>query len=103
MSVNGGSEGERMSSTPAVESAGKLGSISTSLWAYIASAVSKIAAARSRELRLCETLSLGDKRMLAIIECDHQRFLIAATPQSISLLQSLSPIQSEESPQKCMQ
>jgi len=85
-----------MSSTPAVGSERRLGSLLISLWARICGAVATITASRSRGLRLCESLSLGDKRMLAIVECDHQRFLLAATPQSISLLQSLGPAHSED-------
>jgi flagellar biogenesis protein FliO len=49
------------------------------------------AAARRRECRLhvCETLSLGEKRFLAVVEYDRQKFLLAGTPQNISLLQRL--------------
>jgi len=89
-----------MSSTPAVGSEHGLGSLLASLWARISGAISRITATRNRGLRLCESLSLGEKRMLAIVECDRQRFLLAATPQSISLLQSLGPIPAEEAPRK---
>lgn len=85
-----------MSSTPAVRPAGRLGSLLTSLWERVCAALSTVASGRRRGLRLCESLSLGDKRILAIVECDHQRFLLAATPQNISLLQSLGPAQLEE-------
>jgi flagellar biogenesis protein FliO len=44
---------------------------------------------RPRRLKLCETLSLGEKRLLAVVECENQRFLLAATSQNISLLQTL--------------
>jgi flagellar biogenesis protein FliO len=44
---------------------------------------------RERSMRLCETLPLGEKRFLAIVQIEHQRFLIAATNQSISLLHCL--------------
>jgi len=44
---------------------------------------------RERFMRLCETLPLGDKRFLAIVQIEHQRFLIATTNQSISLLYCL--------------
>ena len=50
----------------------------------------------NRRLRLCETLSLGEKRIVAVVEFEDQRFLLAATPQNISLLQSLGPAQGEE-------
>ena len=45
---------------------------------------------RTRRLKLCETLSLGEKRILALVECENRRFLIAATAQNISLLETLS-------------
>ena len=44
---------------------------------------------RERRLRLCETLSLGEKRFIAVVEYGKQKFLLAGTPQNISLLQSL--------------
>ena len=44
---------------------------------------------RPRSLKLCETLSLGEKRLLVLVECENQRFLVAATPQHISLIQTL--------------
>jgi len=43
---------------------------------------------RERQMHLCETLPLGEKRLLALVEVGKQRFLIAATNQSISLLHS---------------
>ena len=42
-----------------------------------------------RKLRLCETLSFGEKRFIAVVEYDHSKFLVAGTPKSISLLQRL--------------
>jgi flagellar biogenesis protein FliO len=44
---------------------------------------------RARSMRICETLPLGEKRFLAIVQIEQQRFLIAATNQSISLLHYL--------------
>jgi len=44
---------------------------------------------RKRSMSLCETLPMGEKRFLAIVEIDRQRLLIAATTQSIALLQRL--------------
>ena len=51
---------------------------------------------RPRRLKLCETLSLGEKRLLALVECENQRFLVAATAQNISLLQTLGKAEDEE-------
>jgi flagellar biogenesis protein FliO len=76
------------------------GSVVASLWARIAASFSKIRVSRRRALRLCETLSLGEKRLVAVVEFDNQRFLLAATQQNITLLQSLGPAKAEENPTK---
>ena len=44
---------------------------------------------REHSLRLCETLPLGEKRLLAVVQFERQRFLIGSTGHSISLLQRL--------------
>lgn len=44
---------------------------------------------RDRSLRLCETLPLGDKRFLAVVQFNDQRLLIGATTHSISVLQAV--------------
>ncbi|MBZ5642887.1 MAG: flagellar biosynthetic protein FliO [Acidobacteriia bacterium] len=44
---------------------------------------------RERRLRLCEMLPLGEKRFVAVVEYGSQRFLLAGTPQTISLLKYL--------------
>jgi flagellar biogenesis protein FliO len=41
---------------------------------------------RRRELRVCETLSLGNRNFVAVVGYQDQRFLIAGTANSISLL-----------------
>ena len=52
-----------------------------------------LASARGRErrLRLCEMLSLGEKRFVAVVEYGPEKFLLAGTPQNISLLKRLDP------------
>jgi flagellar biogenesis protein FliO len=42
-----------------------------------------------RTLRLCESLPLGEKRFLAVVQCDRERFLIGVSNQSISMLRQL--------------
>ena len=42
-----------------------------------------------RRLKLCESLSLGEKRVLAVVEYDKQRFLIGGGAQSVNLLARL--------------
>jgi flagellar biogenesis protein FliO len=51
---------------------------------------------RERKLRLCDSLALGEKRMIAVVEFEQQRFLVAATPHSISLLQALPASANDE-------
>jgi flagellar biogenesis protein FliO len=47
-----------------------------------------------RRLRLCEMLPLGEKRFVAVVEYGAERFVLAGTPQRISLLKRL-PISGE--------
>jgi flagellar biosynthesis protein FliO len=42
-----------------------------------------------RRLRLCEMLPLGEKRFVAVVEYGSERFILAGTPQRISLLKRL--------------
>jgi flagellar biogenesis protein FliO len=44
---------------------------------------------RTKKLRVCETAQLGEKRFVALIQADGERFLIGATGTSISLLATL--------------
>ena len=46
---------------------------------------------RERRLRLCEMLSLGEKRFIAVVEYGQEKFLLTGTPQNISLLKRLVP------------
>lgn len=45
---------------------------------------------RKRQLRLCETLSLGEKRLLAVVQFKNRRYLVGATGSSMTLLADLS-------------
>lgn len=45
----------------------------------------------ARRLRLGETLNLGERRTVSIVECDGQSFLIGSTNASIVLLAQLAP------------
>jgi flagellar biogenesis protein FliO len=45
---------------------------------------------RQRRLRVSETLSLGDKRFVSILEVDGQSFLVGGSGASIALLASLA-------------
>jgi flagellar biogenesis protein FliO len=43
-----------------------------------------------RRLRLCESLPLGERRFVAVIEIDGARFLLGGTPSSLVLLSRLT-------------
>jgi len=63
-----------------------------SLWALLRRAFATVhIQRRERRLRLLETLPLGEKRLIAVLEFEEQRFLVAATPNNVSLLQTLPP------------
>lgn len=62
------------------------------MWGLVRRIVSNVhVQRRERRLRLSETVSLGEKRLIAVVEFEQQRFLVAATHENISLLQTLSP------------
>jgi flagellar biogenesis protein FliO len=76
-----------------------LGPLLSALWTRARGAFASVnVGRRQRHLRLCESLSLGEKRLIAVVQFDNQRFLVAATPQTISLLQSLGTAPPEEEP-----
>lgn len=61
-----------------------------SLWERLRGALGTVSIQRrQRRLRLCESLSLGEKRLIALVECEDQRFLVAATAENVCLLQAL--------------
>jgi len=47
---------------------------------------------RKRIIRLCETLPLGERRFLAVVMVEDQRFLVGGTGNSIALLARLGCI-----------
>ena len=53
------------------------------LWQWARRAVK---ARKARRLRVCETLSLGERRFLAVIEFDRQEFLVGGSGNSLELL-----------------
>jgi flagellar biogenesis protein FliO len=42
-----------------------------------------------KNLRICETLSFGEKRFVAVVQVDEERFLIGGSSSSVSLLTRL--------------
>jgi len=70
-----------------------------SMFAVLATHVRKSLAGRrsARRLRLSETLSLGEKRFLAVVQFQQQEFLVGGTGSSIALLARLN---GPETPEK---
>lgn len=67
------------------------------LWEGFLACFSRVKIRRKeRTLRLEETLALGDRRMLAIVEWKGQRLLIGVTPQQITLLEPRRPREMRE-------
>jgi len=48
----------------------------------------------AKALRLCETISLGEKRFLAIVQVDEERILIGGSASTVALLTRLPEKQS---------
>src|SRR5438128_311964 len=48
-----------------------------------------------RRLRLCESLPLGERRFVAVVEFDQARFLVGGTPASLVLLACLESAEKE--------
>ena len=44
---------------------------------------------RENHMRLCETLSLGDRRFLAVVLVEQQKYLVGGAPNSVALLAKL--------------
>lgn len=51
----------------------------------------------SRQLRLCETVSLGNRAYVAVVGYGEQRFLVGGTNHSLALLAQLSIVPAGES------
>jgi flagellar biogenesis protein FliO len=47
-----------------------------------------------RRLRLCESLPLGERRFVALIECEQARFLVGGTATSLVLLARMGSLMS---------
>ncbi len=43
----------------------------------------------AKRLRVCETVSLGEKRFLALVQVDGKQFLVGGAPNSVSMLAAL--------------
>jgi flagellar biogenesis protein FliO len=45
-----------------------------------------------KHLRICETAPLGDKRFVAVVQVDHERFLVGGAANSVALLAKLADV-----------
>lgn len=73
--------------------------IARSLLALLQSLLGSVKIRRKeRALHLCETLALGERRFLALVQCEGRKYLIGTTSSSVSLLDCLdSPARPHES------
>jgi len=62
------------------------------LWLWIQA--KKLARSQSRRLQLVETVSLGEKRFVALVQVDSLQFLIGGGPTGVSLLAELNAAKS---------
>ena len=80
--------------SPQIASAAGWRSCALALWERIA----RLGQRTPRRLRLAESLSLGERRFVAVVECEGSRFLLGGTASSLVLLarlQSESPVPAE--------
>jgi len=66
-----------------------LGLAGVSLWALRKYGRGRVPGGGGGKLKVEETLALGDRRFVSILEAEGERFLIALTPQGIHLLSKL--------------
>jgi flagellar biogenesis protein FliO len=72
-----------------------IGLAGASLWALKKYGRGRVPGSGSGRLRVEETLALGDRRFVSILDAEGERFLIALTPQGIHLLSRLDPVGGE--------
>jgi len=56
---------------------------------YFLSLGRKLSVQRKNDIQLCETLSLGEKRFLAVVLVEQQKFLVGGAGNSVNLLAKL--------------
>ncbi len=67
-----------------------LAALRSGLWSRIAQALSAIRVRKApRQLRVCESVSLGEKRIVAVIQYEGQRFLVGGGAGAVNLLARL--------------
>ncbi len=75
-------------SLPTVENWGQ--GLLVNTWSALKWIMRRAKAQQSRKnLRICETVSLGEKRFVAVVQVDEERFLIGGSASAVSLLTRL--------------
>ena len=60
------------------------------LWSALKWITKRVKVQQTRKsLRVCESVSLGEKRFVAVVQLDNERFLIGGSAGSVSLLSRL--------------
>ena len=70
-----------------------LGLAGGGLWAFRKWGAGKFPGSGGNRLRIEETLALGDRRFVSILKVDDERFLIALSPASVSLMTRLDNVE----------
>ncbi|MDE3032282.1 MAG: flagellar biosynthetic protein FliO [Acidobacteriota bacterium] len=70
-----------------------LGLVSLSLWALKKYGRGRLPGGGHGKLKVEETLALGDRRFVSILDAEGERFLIALSPQGIALLARLDGLE----------
>ena len=68
-----------------------LGLAGGSLWALKKYGRGRVPGGGGGKLKVEETLALGDRRFVSILDAEGERFLLALTPQGIHLISKLDP------------
>jgi len=68
----------------------RLKSSCTRMWCWLASICHPAPHPRRRQLRLCESLALGERCFLNLVEVGDQKFLVGRTGTTLALLAVLS-------------
>jgi flagellar biogenesis protein FliO len=83
-------EGQCMENVSLMKSRSFLRDLADAAAAFLKGLGLRVAVARKeRLLRLCETLSLGDRRFVALVTVEGQKFLLGGAGSSIALLAKL--------------
>jgi flagellar biogenesis protein FliO len=70
-----------------------LGLAGGGLWAFRKWGAGKFPGTGGHRLRMEETLALGDRRYVSILKVDDERFLIALSPTSVTLMTRLDNVE----------